>query len=314
MRSCVTIACIALALAVGASRSAASGSQAVFAIPVHAASFSSSEEVRAKLALAADADVQRTGSSEVPLALAWAHLDGGDGGSGAGKKSYRPVLYSLILPGAGELALGYKYRGVALVAVEVTAWVGYAHYRNQGLDERATYEAFADEHWDHDRWIQDHLATEQMVFEGVATRPVTFEELDAYGRSTAWPTSQWPGYHTYHPKATEKQNYYENLGKYDWFISGWDDWNPAITNTARRDQYRAMRKESNDDLDDADKFIYLSIATRVYSLLETFFLVRSHNRAVETGAVDAPDRDRHYAFTARSTGVVSGEVALEIRF
>ena len=83
--------------------------------------------------------------------------------------------------------------------------------------------------------------------------------------------------------------------------------------TDLRTQYRAMRIESNDNFDTANKFIYLSIGVRVFSLVETYFLVRSHNKAVETGALDAPDGGR-YAFTARSTGLRSGEFALEMRF
>jgi hypothetical protein len=228
------------------------------------------------------------------------------------KKSYLPVLYSFLIPGAGEMVLGYPYRGAALMAAEVVAWSGYYYYRDQGLQGREDYEAYADAHWSRDRFIQQHAATEDMINNAGYTPPVTLEELDAYGRTT-W--AGWPPYHTYHAKAEEKQNYYENLGKYDWFISGWDDWDLATkpTDTANRTHYRGMRNESNDNLDTADPFIILSITARVFSLVETYFLIRSHNRAVESGAGATVD-DRRFAFRARSTGPASGELSLEFRF
>jgi hypothetical protein len=221
----------------------------------------------------------------------------GEGGSGT---SYLPVLFSLLVPGTGELVLGHYVRGSVLLAAEVTAWVGYAHYHNEGLDKRAEYEAFADAHWDYDRWIDDHLATEGLV-------DPTFEELDSIGRNH-W--DEWPGYHTWHSKEEEKQNYYENIGKYDWFISGWEDWDGSSHDTSLRTAYREMRIDSNDDLDTADKFIYLSVATRVFSLIDTYFLVRRAGK--EAGAAAAPKPG--WSFEAHATGRASGQVSLLYRF
>jgi hypothetical protein len=306
VRAWVIIVCVA-ATFTAAAKTAAGGTSAMQgadALPVHLAAFASPDQVPLKL----------EPTTRPSLMAAWGSAEPEvDVSQKREKRSYMPVLYSLLVPGTGEIALGYTYRGAALVALEVGAWTGYAYYHDQGIQERGDYEAFADAHWDYDRWIQNHPATQEMIAGG-ATPPVSFEDFDLYGRTT-W-GSKWPGYHTYHPKATEKQNYYENLGKYDWFISGWDDWDPVGKPmfTDLRTQYRGMRIKSNDDLDTAEKFVFLSIATRVYSLLETFFLVRSYNKSVETAATENLYKERRYALSARSTGVASGEVALEIRF
>ena len=138
----------------------------------------------------------------------------------------------------------------------------------------------------------------------------TFEVLDSIGRNH-W--TGWPGYHTYAAKDDVKLNYYENIGKYDWFISGWEDWDPNAAdprNTTLRTTYRAMRKQSNDELDKADRFVYLSIATRVFSLVETFLLIRMSDPEAPSKAEDG----NSFRFTARSTGLYSGEVAFEYRF
>jgi hypothetical protein len=224
--------------------------------------------------------------------------------SSRSKGKYLPVLYSLLIPGTGEIALGYPKRGVALIALEVIAWSGYAYYNNKGLDGRAEFEAFADEHWNEDKWLMDHLV--------VATWDPdkrTFATLDSLGQC-CW--RQWPGYHSYAPKSGVKLNYYENIGKYDWFISGWADWNPATRpmDTALRDEYRALRLQSNDDLSTADRYIYLSIATRVFSVVETAILARRSGKDEDS---DASEK-RNYSFKTRSTGIASGEVAFEYRF
>ena len=233
-------------------------------------------------------------ASAQPLAFSAA-----DGGSGTGT-NYLPVLFSLLVPGTGELYLGHYVRGSLLLAAEITAWAGYAHYHSQGLDKREEYEAFADAHWDYDRWIDEHLATEGLV-------DPTFEELDSIGR---YHWDQWPGYHTWHSKEEEKQNYYENIGKYDWFISGWEDWDGSSHDTSLRTTYRGMRIDSNDDFDTADKFVYLSIATRVFSLIDTYLLVRKAGK--ESGAGARPESG--WSFEAQATGPASGQVSLLYRF
>jgi hypothetical protein len=226
-------------------------------------------------------------------------LDVDDGSSGSGT-NYLPVFFSLLVPGTGELYLGHYVRGGLLLGAEITAWVGYAHYHSQGLDKREEYEAFADAHWDYDRWIDDHLATEGLV-------DPTFEELDSIGR---YHWDQWPGYHTWHSKEEEKQNYYENLGKYDWFISGWEDWDGSAHDTDLRTTYRSMRIDSNDDLDTADKFIYLSVATRVFSLIDTYFLVRRAGKDSGAPVKTSPG----WSFEAHATGPAAGQVSLLYRF
>lgn len=241
----------------------------------------------------------------------------GSSSSSSSSRGYWPVLFSFLVPGTGEISMGYYKRGIALVALEALAWTGYLVKRDEGLEARGTFEAFADAHWDHDRWIGNHLATPEVAADlGIDPADVTFEQLDAYGRSPAW-GSRWPGYHPYAAKEDVKLNYYENIGKYDWFISGWEDWNwdgidpsSAPRDTDLRTTYRALRKESNDALDTADRFIYLSLATRAFSLVETVILVRRHNQARdETGSAE-----RSIHLTARSRGFSAGEVALVYSF
>jgi hypothetical protein len=196
-------------------------------------------------------------------------------------EGFLPVLLSVLVPGAGEIYLGYYKRGAALVLMETAAWTGYAVYRNKGLDTRTAYEQYVNEHWDQTRWLLDHPSGPYL----------TLEDLEADGNSGEW-KSHLKGsvsdnffYMPFISRAQDKQHYYESVGKYNWFISGWDDWDSTLQPpdyhfleyTDHRTAYRSMRVQSNNQLEDADRFIYLSIAARAFSLVETIMLVRKAN-------------------------------------
>jgi len=293
--SCLFLASWSLAVPAYAGSASSIGSSSDTAIPPYVAVYSDvSSAGRGVASIKGEPEWVAAMGAVAPLTT---RDDEAQSPSGA---SYLPVLYSLLIPGTGEIALGYPKRGVALIALEITAWVGYAYFNDQGLEGREEFEAFADAHWAHSKWINDHAA-----LEGIS--PKTFAVLDSVGQ---YHWTGWPGYHSYAAKDDVKLNYYENIGKYDWFISGWADWDPVgkPRNTALRDEYRALRRESNSDLDTADKFIYLSVVTRVFSLVETTILARKKARNPETA------EQRSYGFKTRSTGISSGEVAFVYRF
>ncbi len=221
-------------------------------------------------------------------------------------QSYLPLLYSALVPGLGEVTMGYRVRGFALMALEVAAWTGYFVKHGDGIDKRESYEAFADAHWKMDKWIADHPGNIEQI------GPRNLENLEKYGRSSSG-SGLWPGYIPWVSPEEDKQHYYENIGKYDWYISGWEDWdplsNPYDRDTPLRDQYRAMRGESNDALDAANRFVWLSVGTRVFSLVQTAIIVRNRR-----GAEDDAGAGSGMALRARPRGWDGGELALEVRF
>ncbi|HEX6791782.1 MAG TPA: hypothetical protein VF247_10775 [Candidatus Krumholzibacteria bacterium] len=222
------------------------------------------------------------------------------------QQSWWPLLYSALVPGLGELTMGYEKRGIALMAAEVAAWSGYFINHNDGLDERDEYEAFADAHWDFDKWIADHPAS-------CIPPGATLADVEECGRALSG-SGQWPGYIPYVSKESDKQHYYENIGKYDWYISGWEDWDatavPYLEDTDLRTQYRAMRQKSNDSLDQANAFVWLSVAARAFSLAETAIIIHNRRGDAETGGGGGTP----VSLRARPRGYSGGEVALEVRF
>ena len=231
----------------------------------------------------------------------------------ANQRRYLPILMSAIVPGSGELYLGHVKRGIALMALEAGAWTGYLYYQNKGLDTREEYETFADRHWDLHKWA-DHHPEVYPYFTGFSP-----EQMDSIGHERSG-TGSWPGYIPYVSIQEDKQHYYENIGKYDWYISGWEDYDPDWVSpnpddppyqrdTNLRDEYRSLRNKSNDQLDNSSRFVYLSLATRVFSLVQTILLTRDMDGGE---AVDATNNK--LSLRARARGYGGGEIALEYRF
>jgi hypothetical protein len=208
-------------------------------------------------------------------------LDQTASSSGSRRGGAWPVVMSLLVPGAGEIYMGYYKRGAALVASEILMWSGYVVYHDKGLDERDEYERFADTHWTIDHWRLNHPDAYPL--------DLSFADLDSIGQEKWQGGGSWPAYHPWVYKNQDKQGYYEVIGKYDWFISGWSDFDPTANplehHTDLRDKYRSMRKESNDHLKIADRFIYMSIAVRTFSLVETILLSQSSGSDNSSGAI-----------------------------
>jgi hypothetical protein len=224
-------------------------------------------------------------------------------------QSYWPVLYSALMPGVGELTMGYTGRGIALMAIEVAAWTGYFVKHDDGMQGREDYEAFADQYWTQRKFIDDH----PLVYPQPGQ---TQEYLEEQGQAVSGSGGPWwNGYVPWVSKEEDKQHYYENIGKYDWFVSGWSDYdptlNPPLAESQLRDEYVDMRNQSNDDLDDANKFVWVSLATRVFSIAETAIIV--HNRREESAQANR-GFDLPVAVRARPRGFDGGELALEVRF
>ncbi len=216
-----------------------------------------------------------------------------------------PIILSVLAPGAGEIYMGYYKRGAILLAAEIGAWTGYAYFHNKGIDSREAYQRFADEHWLIDKWLCDHP-------DGSGCG-MTIAELDSIGQEYSGIKEHWPGYMPFVSKAEDRQHYYENIGKYDWFISGWEDWDPGSKprETAMRDTYRSMRKDSNDQLDTAKRFIYMSLAARAFSIIETIYLSRSSKGGHPDGSSEV---GKGFHLTVTPRGIHSTEIALERSF
>jgi hypothetical protein len=194
----------------------------------------------------------------------------------AGALELKPLLYSLIFPGAGEWSLGYKKRALAQFAVEAGCWSANVYYREQAYDKRHAYEAYADAHWTEHDWRLPWDDTQDYYDPNHVDAPIAESyDLD-FLRSH------------YAPYSEDPQHYYENLGKYDWYRWGWDDFSAAVDHSFNRYTYLNMRNASDDDFNVAENFIKILVVARVISLADTYIILRKRElgmseREIERG-------------------------------
>ena len=209
--------------------------------------------------------------------------------SGKRKKSGWPVLFSLILPGAGEATMGYK-RGYFMMAADILAWTQVAKYNSNGDDLTDSYIAFADAHYTDELPLEGYLDGGTDPMRG-GQGAIYFTAITGENNfNTVEDLHNLPLYVT---KEEDFREYYENLGKWDQFIFGWDDYTIANqpdfpfdgyepTETLadlqhpwvseNRETYRLMRDEANDAYETRDRWLYVNIGLRVFSVIQSAYL------------------------------------------
>lgn len=186
-----------------------------------------------------------------------------------GKKNIgRALMFSLILPGTGQLYAGPWWRALPWIAVEAASWTVFAVYHKKGQDKTDEFEDFADEHFSRARY---DTAEQDIRDDNDGELPDNF---------------------THELPPTNNQQYYEMIGKYIMqFGFGWEDayetdeqkltlfFDGTTTNFY---DYRDMRAEANDLLSIANIGMEIVLVNHIISALEAAFLVRQHNRRLET--------------------------------
>ncbi len=245
--------------------------------------------------------------------------------SGTGTSGAWPILMSLVLPGAGEAYLGYK-RGYAMVALDIFAWTQVAKYDSEGGEIREEYIAFADEHYSDELLVSGYFPGDYPIDSGYRRGQGALYFPSVGSISSVDELGALPLYVT---KDDDFREYYENLGKWDQFIFGWDDYvrpddYPGYTPTGdrnpdllqpwvsrNREAYRIMRGESNDAYKKRDRWLYVNIGLRLFSVMQVAYL-----QGLLGGG---PDSDLEIAghtvgFSAVPMGVRSGAVSASVSF
>lgn len=193
-------------------------------------------------------------------------------GTGGGK--VWPLLMSVVVPGAGEIYLGHETRAIPLVALDIVGWLGVKKYHDDGHDLRDQYYAYADAHWSEQK-LGDAFGVPVDDYSG----SYYFPDVVDYTQLPLWVSAE-----------ADRREYYENLGKWDQFIFGWDDFidprellepdplqgditalqDPRVS--LHRQEYRRLRNLSNDKFTKRDRFLYLNMATRLFSVFQVAWL------------------------------------------
>jgi hypothetical protein len=196
----------------------------------------------------------------------------GSGGRSNRKRMTVAVLLSGLLPGLGETYLYAENRSTSTLVripiffgLEAYMWYGYYTNHKEGKNIKNEYMAYCDAHWSEERFLAQHPCCagyggcEDYVFYNTQCR----DDSEFF---------------LYTPKEEDEEEYYENAGKYDPFVYGWDDWAEwsAAGNdskwTPHRSEYWAMRTESDDYLVKGDQYLMGLIVLRVVSMLDSAWI------------------------------------------
>ncbi|MBN1448272.1 MAG: hypothetical protein JXA28_10115, partial [Bacteroidetes bacterium] len=155
------------------------------------------------------------------------------------KSPFLAGLFSIIIPGSGELYAGAYWRAALFAALEGAAWYFNIQQNDKGDDQTAFYRSYADEHWSvvkYAQWLNDNAKD----FPGGENAvPIA---IDPDPSLPDWQRVDWEAMHATEmavPQFSHKlppygdQQYYELIGKYNQYSYGWDDktagdyWNPS---------------------------------------------------------------------------------------
>jgi len=159
-----------------------------------------------------------------------------------GRKSVpKALLFSLLVPGTGELYTGSD-SGYFFLTADIALWGAYFIYHKKGIDKEKDYRKYGDRHWNLDRF------KEMAEAEG---------DYDALARLSELPSQR-------------DRKYYDMIGEDD-FRYGWD------SDKSRQD-FNSMITDSKNSLKAASICMGVSIANHIISSINAFRATKKHNR------------------------------------
>ncbi|TDI84938.1 MAG: hypothetical protein E2O78_05435 [Caldithrix sp.] len=206
--------------------------------------------------------------------------------SSSGEKSVaKAVLFSAAIPGTGQLYNGSAWKGAAFLVLEAVAIFAQFHYDSEGGKLENRFEALADGQWNEDAywdWIAE-----------ISDRDRNDDSaLREYEKAT---------FSHFLPEK-KNQQYYENIGKYNQFVFGWQDFRDDIlvgqsftltdykdgsyqgekleTISPTRNDYTEIRKDSNDNFKRASTFTTITVFNHVLSALDAGITANRNNQKI----------------------------------
>ena len=209
----------------------------------------------------------------------------------------RAFLYSLLLPGLGEIMNGATMRGALFMGLEAVGLGLYVNWSGQGNDAEKEFRQVADETWDplgYLAWRGSTISRNSSITHALPCSTYIDDYLTT-GDFGSCPDA-------------EVQQYYELIGKYDQFVSGWTDLvyaetgNPAqatqvdsVENflSEKRLAYEVQRDDSNRFLKRASSVTGLLLVNHVISAIDAARVARSR---AEGATAEAIERRTRFAF------------------
>lgn len=221
------------------------------------------------------------------------------------KSPTRAFLQSFLIPGWGQLyAKSSIWKPIMFVGLEAAGWAGYTSFHGKGNDAEVVYRAYADEHWDSTRYVEGLYHTFYRRYQspsviedgkGAWLDTTTYITLDTVGNDVV-EVKRSLSHHAWFKEdgsRVESDEYYENIGKYNQFNSGWDDF-PEVGSenfpdhpddtlleqiSANRRKYLQLRDDANSEFNKANTMLVATVANHLLAGFWAALDARAYNRA-----------------------------------
>ena len=225
--------------------------------------------------------------------------DAADAGEEGGKSAGKALLLSVLAPGAGQYYAGGKMRAAAFFGVEALLWGLYLSWKGEGNDIEKEFRAVADENWN----PQDYLEWRVLP----SSRSSITHALPCSSFVAGANPSTYIGAVTEAIRGcsgTEKQQYYELIGKYYQFGAGWSDLRDASGNRAvpveidsvenyvseLRLDYEKRRDDSNKLLKRASNVAGVIMINHLLSAIDAARMARGQSRGADAAGLERRTR------------------------
>jgi len=192
-------------------------------------------------------------------------------------------LLSAVLPGAGELYAHATYRAIAFFSIEAISWGVYLDRKSVGSKIEKQYKRFANNNWSLYNWYYNAITSPYyedyfgLTRRGFGSHSIWIEyngteyeanedTLNAYIPTWAqilYNEKDLP-YSAQTLRPVRSRDFYENIGKYDQFATGWYDFDNSLVDTTKtrpvknssyREKYLNDRYKSNQAFKMATNFV-----------------------------------------------------------
>ncbi len=223
----------------------------------------------------------------------------------------RAILYSAVLPGAGQAYMGDWWQAALFFGVEVAGVTGAIVYNQKGNAQTDYFQNYADGAYPDGNWsvvryaqnvnnfVQQYNLDSQLITIDPSTGKKPWDrvnwsqmnklekEIGDFNQSTGFS-------HTL--PAHGDQQYYEEIGKYPQYGHGWDDdttgdhygIGDAAVITPHLQYYAGERGKANNLYAISTTATIIVLLNHIASAIEAGFSARSHNNAVQVGFTTEP--------------------------
>lgn len=218
--------------------------------------------------------------------------------SGESKKSpWLAAGMSLVVPGSGEFYAGSYWKSAVFVAIEVGAWLLAYNYDKKGDRQTDYFQGYADQHWSVVQYAQYSLTNfiaqdrqavyqQTLFYQNTANLPpwqqVNWEVLNRM-------ESEIGGFYSHNLPPHGDQQYYELIGKYPQFVSGWDalkdnplppDYDKIKANLPQQFlDYASERGKANDYYSTATTYVTVALLNHIVSGIDAAWTAVTNNHA-----------------------------------